>query len=241
MTDTDFQHSSLPVEKQHRIRDMRSSGKLSNEQLRRIGIIHSSMDDTALLNVYRDLRSKLMRVARDSNFVCMVTAIAPDDTADRLTVNLGAAIAFDAFRSAVVIDCDTNANVLDELTIEQDRVGLTEFIEKDMDDVSVLINESGIDRLRVVHCGDASHTRTETLESRKMKEVVSELKGRYNDRFVFINAPSMKLSSEVQILANVCDMVLFQVTSGLVTQQQITDAVELIGADKVAGIVFRDV
>lgn len=220
---------------------MRTSGKLTDEQLRQLGVIYSGTDDLPLLNNYRDLRSKLLRLSKGANFVCLVCALAPDDETGRLSVNLGTTIAFDQARSAIVIDCDTNANVIDDLTTDQDAIGLTEFIEQDMDDLAMLIGESGIDRLRIVACGEATHTRSEALESKKMKEVILELRERYSDRFIFINSPSMRLSSEVQTLANVSDMVLFQVTTGLITKQQLTEAVELIGAEKVAGIVLRDV
>jgi Mrp family chromosome partitioning ATPase len=70
-----------------------------------------------------------------------------------------------------------------------------------------------------------------------MREIVTELKKRYPDRYIFINAPSMKLSSEVQVLANVSDQVVFQLDSGTVDEQQVTEAVEMIGPEKVAGVV----
>jgi hypothetical protein len=47
----------------------------------------------------------------------------------------------------------------------------------------------------------------------------------------------MKLSSEVQVLANVSDQVVFQLDSGTVDEQQVTEAVEMIGPEKVAGVV----
>ena len=240
MTDTDSHHSTFPIEKPHRPRDMRSTARLPDLRLSQLGVIYPGMHDVALLNIYRDLRNKLMRLSKSRNFVCLVSALAPKDETSLLSINLGAVIAFDSSRSAIVIDCDTNSNVVDELVVSQDGVGLTEFVEEGMDDVSMLINETGIDRLRVVSCGQVTQTRTEALESTKMKEVIIELRERYPDRYLFINAPSMKLSSEVQVLANLSDMVLFQLVSGLVTEQQVTAAIELVGADKVAGIVLRE-
>ena len=70
-----------------------------------------------------------------------------------------------------------------------------------------------------------------------MREIVTELKKRYPDRYIFINAPSMRLSSEVQVLANVSDHVVFQLDSGTVDELQVTEAVEMIGPKKVAGVV----
>ncbi len=49
----------------------------------------------------------------------------------------------------------------------------------------------------------------------------------------------MSLSSEVLILSNISDMVIFEVLSSSVSKAQITDAIEMIGQDKIAGIVFQ--
>ena len=77
--------------------------------------------------------------------------------------------------------------------------GLIDFIENDLDDISILIQESGIERLRIIPAGNVIETSTESLESIRMREIVTELKKRYPDRYIFINAPSMRLSSEVQV------------------------------------------
>ncbi|MCB1691868.1 MAG: hypothetical protein KDI19_03835 [Pseudomonadales bacterium] len=240
MTDSDSQSRELMGPLAHRIRDMRTTSRLSDERLNELGIIYPGMDNVEVLNIYRDLRNKLLRLSNYENFVCLVSAIAPDDDTALLSLNLGAVFAFDRSRSSIVIDCDAGHSLLDELTEESDGEGLVDFIEDDADDISLLINESGIDRLRIVPSGSLTETRTETLESARMRQIVLELKVRYPDRYLFINAPSMKLSSEVLVLANVCDMVIFQLSSGLVSQAQVTDAVELIGTTKVAGIVMRE-
>jgi len=176
-------HTTLPVKRLHRTRHMNSSGRVPNERLHELGIIYSAMEDSKLLNAYRDLRGKLLRLSNGQNFVCLVCALAPSDESSLLATNLASVIAFDASRSSIVVDCDTQYNVLDDLISGLNPVGLTEFIEHDMDDVASLINDSGIDRMRIIACGEVAHTRTETLESLKMREVILELKGRLRRSF----------------------------------------------------------
>ena len=48
-----------------------------------------------------------------------------------------------------------------------------------------------------------------------------------------------KLSSEVQILSNVSDMVLFELCSGAVSETEVTEGIEMIGSEKVAGLIFK--
>ena len=49
----------------------------------------------------------------------------------------------------------------------------------------------------------------------------------------------MQLSSEVQILANVCDLVLLELFAGTTSAAKVTESIEMIGAEKVAGIILR--
>jgi len=152
-------------------------------------------------------------------------------------MNLAAVFAFDKSRSSIVIECDANHSLIEKLSTQESDNGLIDFIENDLDDISILIQESGIERLRIVPAGNVIETSTESLESTRMREIVTELKKRYPDRYIFINAPSMRLSSEVQVLANVSDHVVFQLDTGTVDEQQVTEAVEMIGPKKVAGVV----
>ena len=71
-----------------------------------------------------------------------------------------------------------------------------------------------------------------------MLGLVRELKSRYPDRYVFINAPNISSSSEVQVLNHICDRVVFQVPYDRVAGGMIADAIEVVGEDKVAGVVF---
>jgi Mrp family chromosome partitioning ATPase len=214
--------------------------QLSHARMNELGVIHTGMSDQKLLNSFRDIRNKLLRLSDYENFVCLVTSLHSGDETGLLSLNLATVFAFDKSRSALVVDCSAGSNILDHVIGDSEYVGLIDFIEADFDDTSVLLNEVGVDRVRVIANGKLANTRTEILESTRMRELILELKGRYPDRFIFINAPNLSISSEVQVLANISDMVLLEVSAGTVSQAQIKEAVEMIGADKVAGVLFRE-
>ena len=227
---------SEPI-RQHAIRDMQTSAHVSDEKKEELGIIFPGMRDHHILNIYRDLRNKLLRISDYQNFVCVLSSLSPDGDTAKLSMNLAAVFAFDKSRSSIVIECDANHSLVEKLSTQDIDNGLIDFIENDLDDISILIQESGIERLRIVPAGNVIETSTESFESIRMREIVTELKKRYPDRYIFINAPSMRLSSEVQVLANVSDHVVFQLDSGTVDELQVTEAVEMIGPKKVAGVV----
>jgi protein-tyrosine kinase len=198
------------------------------------------MKNRDLLNVYRDLRNKLLQFTDHQNFVCVVSAMADNDDTGLLAMNLAAVFAFERSRSVLIVDCDTEWSILDEICADEDEIGLIDFIEGDMEDISRLIHESGINRVQILPSGNPSDTRTEAFESERMREIILELKKQYSDRYIVINAPSMRLSSEVQILANLSDMLIFEVRSGSVLKEKITDSIEMIGLEKVAGVILRE-
>lgn len=219
---------------------MHISSRLDDKQLDELGIIHTGMSNEKLLNSFRDIRNKLLRMSDYNNFVCLVTAVSENDDTALLTLNLATVFAFDKARSALVIDCSPEPNLIDKMIDADDCIGLIDFIEADFDDTSSLLNNIGIDRVRVIPNGVVTNTRTEILESTRMRELIIELKCRYDDRFIFVNAPNLALSSEVQVLANISDMVVFEITAGTVSKDEISEAVEMIGPEKVAGILFRE-
>jgi protein-tyrosine kinase len=224
----------------HRIRDMHSTEKLSRNELAELGIIHPGMTDQSLLNCYRDIRNKLLGLSDYKNFVCLVTSISPFEETSLLSLNLASVFALDKSRSALVVDCSADRNVIDSLISVEETIGLIDFIELDYDDMSSLLYECSLDRVRLIPAGRLTETRTETLESTRMREIIIELKQRYADRFIFINAPNMTTSSEVHVLSNISDMVLFELSPGTVTSTQVTEAIEMIGPEKVAGVLFRE-
>jgi protein-tyrosine kinase len=234
------QLTSAERDKKHRIKDMGASEKITEAEMDEMGLIHPGMENQSILNSYREIRNKLLKLSDYRNFVCLVTSLNAKDETSLQALNLAAVFAFDKARSALVVDCTTSDNVIDSILAVDEALGLIDFIESDYDDLSALVYECRLDRIRIIPAGNRSETRTETLESTRMREIIIELKNRYPDRFIFINAPSMVLSSEVQVLSNVSDMVIFEMTPGTVTADQVKDAVEMIGAEKVAGILFQE-
>ncbi len=96
------------------------------------------------------------------------------------------------------------------------------------------VKHSGVYRFLVeIVCAECNR-----FESSYMMDLVRELKLRYPDRFIFINAPNISASSEIQVLTNICDWIVFEVPYDRVSSGGIADALEVVGQDKVAGVVF---
>ena len=72
-----------------------------------------------------------------------------------------------------------------------------------------------------------------------MKELFDELKTRYKDRYIIIDTAPSHSVSEVNILANYVDAIIFVVMTGKAPREIVKKCIENIGKDKVIGIVFN--
>ncbi|KZZ53142.1 hypothetical protein A3761_18035 [Oleiphilus sp. HI0123] len=95
-------------------------------------------------------------------------------------------------------------------------------------------------RLRVVPIGDNSEGAAEYFSSDKMQRFVDEIRSRYSDRYIFIDAPPVTESSEARILTEIADMVVLVVPHGRATAEQVEAAISVIGKDKLAGLVYNN-
>ena len=73
-----------------------------------------------------------------------------------------------------------------------------------------------------------------------MNMFVQELKTRYSDRYIVLDGPSVgEYSADVRVISSLCDFVVLVVPFGKATDAQVKSAIEKIGKDKIAGVVFN--
>jgi Mrp family chromosome partitioning ATPase len=73
-----------------------------------------------------------------------------------------------------------------------------------------------------------------------MRDLITELKSRYPDRCIVLNAPPFRESTEARILERFADQIIFGVPFGDVTAEAIEDAVDTLGSEKFSGLVFQE-
>lgn len=94
--------------------------------------------------------------------------------------------------------------------------------------------------MRVVPVGNNREGGTEKLNSPRMRDFFAEIKNRYADRYVIVDAPSAAdYDAEIRILAELCDFVVLVVPYGKVTESQLNASIDKIGVNRLAGIVYN--
>ena len=222
------------------IRKMAEITPLSAAELEDQKIVFPGMANTAVLNTFREIRTKLVQKADKNNFVLMVTPVCHDGGGSFIALNMAAVFALDQTKTALLIDCNLYKPTANRLLGVEPDFGLTDYLVNPDLDVDDIIYASGIDRLRVIPVGSHIEGGAEYFTSERMHEFVQSVKKRYPDRFIIIDAPPVGLSAEGQILAELSDYLVLVVPYGKVTDQQIVSAVNSAGKEKVSGVIFNN-
>lgn len=227
-------------ESREHIRRMADIGNLTYSELEDLRVVHPGMRSIDVLNAFRELRTKIYQLAADKeNFVLMVTSITPGGGSTFVTTNLGAAIALDESKTAIIVDCNVYDPSLHRILPIEPDFGLVDYLENITLEVKDIIYSTGVRRLRLIPSGSHRLPGMEFFTSSRMRRFVDELRSRYRDRHVVIDAPPIGGSADARILAELCDYVLIVVPFGRATQAQIQSAVQAINPSKLAGVVFN--
>lgn len=219
---------------------MRRTELRAPDELETNRIIHSGMLESETVRAFRDIRTKILQRTGGRNAVVMVTAVTQHAGSTFVALNLGAAFAFDASKTALLVDCNLSNPTLQGLVGNGPVAGLTDYLENARMDLAEVLQPIGIERMRVIPAGTLHNTPAEYFTSRRIKRLFDEIRHRYLDRFVILDAPSMADSADARILLDLCDYVLLVVPYGAATSAQIDEAMKAINSDKLLGVVFND-
>ena len=212
----------------------------SRDQLREKKIIYPGMPDKEVMDAYRELRIQLRSRHGEGNFAVMFSSLGPASNSLATAYNLAAAFALDSHTSALLVDCDPYNHDLQNLVSVPLHAGATDYVADRSLSIKDILYPSGVARLSVVPAGTQASSAVELFASVRMRELISELKSRYPDRCIVINAPAFRDNTEARILERFADQVVFGVPFGQVTGEEIADAVGLLETDKFAGLVFQE-
>jgi len=168
----------------------------------------------------------------------LVTSALPGEGKTFVAANLAVSLAQGINEHALLIDSDFRRPRVHNMFGYTNQEGLQEYLtgKKELSD---LLIRTKIDKLSLLTAGTRAPNPGELLSSTMMKELFDEFKARYHDRYIIIDAAPSHVVSEVNILANYVDCVIFVVMTGRSPRERIHECIENLGKDKVIGIVFN--
>ncbi len=217
---------------------MKISHLMTKENLNKNKIVYPDYKSSELVNSFRELRTTI--IAKNNNNVVMVTSIGANSGVSFFSRNLASAIAFDMAKTAILVDCSGKTNSTNEIFSLDSKLGLSDFIWNKEVKAEEVVHESGLKRFRILPFGQSGSDSDEIFSHPRFHSLIAEIKNRYSDRYIIIDAPPILKSADARILMEVCDQVLMVVPYGRDTIQGIESAARVIGSEKLAGVVFNE-
>lgn len=213
---------------------------LGASDLAQRGIIQPQQGDDPAVQVFRDLRTKIIQQSKGQNAVILVASVSKGCGSSFIAKNLGAAFAFDMGKTALLIDCNLTNPSVHKLLANSSVPGLTEYFENQDLDVKEIIHPVGIARFRVITAGTRREILEEHFTSEKMKRLMETVRRRYQERFIIMDGPPMSKIADIRILSELADYVLVVARYARSTNTQIARCLDAIGEKKQLGIVFNE-
>jgi protein-tyrosine kinase len=223
-----------------RISRMREPRLLSVDDLEQKRIIHPSHPHRKVIERFRDLRTNLLQISKGKNFTLVVSSAVNNGGASFVAINLAAAFAFDSSKTALLVDCNLRYPTLHHAFDMIPDLGVTDFLDDPIMDVGSIIYPTGIKRLRFIPAGKRKEATADYFTSYRMKQVMSSVRERYPDRFIFLDTPSINEFPDAGILAELADYTLIVAPHAKVTEGKVVEACARVAKDKLLGVVINN-
>ncbi len=223
--------------------NMEEAKLFTDRQLEMLGIVHPRSKNRTLVDAMRQLRTKLYSLSSQQNFSVLVSSVVPQGGGSFVGLNLAATIAFDKAKTSLLVDANLHDPVIHKLLKligRDDSHGLLEYLEHPEIGVEHIVSPSGIPRMRVIPMGQYDEVSAEHFTSARYKQLMVDIKDRYDNRYVVVDGPAMSTSADARILSDICDYTVLVVPYGGVTPGLLDSIVDEIDEQKLAGVVIND-
>ena len=216
------------------------TGALSSAELAQRGIIDQAQAEHPVVAVFRELRTRVTQQAAGRNCVILVSAVHRGGGASFVAQNLGAAFAFDARKTALLIDCNLRNPSVHSTWPNGSRLGLTDYLSDPDVELSDIIHPVGIPRYRMIGAGVQCDSSSEYFASPRMAEMLDTMRERYLDRYIILDGPPMSETADVRLLSGIADYVVLVARYARTWLRQIDASIGAVDDKKLLGIVFND-
>lgn len=214
---------------------------LTPAQMQDRSIISPSSMGHPVVDAFREVRTRLLAAANDTNIVTLVAPVSRGSGGSFVARNLAAAFALDEAKSAVLVDCDLyRPTQHTTMRIDPFKGGLVNFLEDPATFIADMLYETGIPRLRLIPAGSLPTRNIEYFSSFRMRLLVDSLRSRYPDRYLVLDSPPVRGAPDARILAEIADVVVLVAGYGRDSPDDIARAAANFDPSRFAGVVFNE-
>lgn len=190
---------------------------------------------------FKSLRTKLLFPEKGSPArSLMITSSVPGEGKTFVAVNLAVSIAQNINEHVLLVDCDIRRPGAHKYFGFGHVPGLAEYLGERIPNIAdVMIRPPGISKLTILPGGNPPHNPSELLSSKKMADLLDEIKQRYDDRYIIIDSPPPEFAPETSAIARKVDGILLVVKCAGPSQDLVEAAINSVGKEKIRGVFFN--
>ena len=189
--------------------------------------------------IFKILRTNILFPEKgDPPRTIMITSAVPGEGKSFVAANLAVNIAQGIEEHVLLMDCDMRRAKIHSMFGLRDVPGLSEYLSDHKEMADVLI-KTPLKKLMLLPGGKPPHNPAELLSSRKMAELLEEVKTRYKDRYVIIDSPPPQLTAEASAISRRVDGILLVVRANKTPRELVAKVIESMGRDKMLGVVMN--
>jgi len=185
------------------------------------------------------LRTQVLSKMEENGWKTLaITSPTPECGKTVVSLNLAMSIAKQTDKTALVVDFDLKKpKVSDYMGLKMEK-GLLDYLEKDTEIKDILVNPS-FPRLVLLPNRVPIRNSTETLTSRKVKNLVLDLKDRYEERIIIFDLPPLMAGDDAIAFMPQVDCVLLVVASNQTKPVEIKEARRQLQSANLLGVVLN--
>ena len=211
---------------------------LDPEVLRNNRVIMGLYNDPRA-DIFRVLRTNILRQLRENtwnSFAITSSTLGAGKTF--ISVNLAIAIAMEGNQSVLIVDADLKRPAVGQYLGLRYEFGLIDCLKSDVSLEDTLINP-GIDRMVVLPGKDCRNNSSEWISSRKMANLIKEIKSRYESRIIIFDLPPLFVADDALLFMPYVDAALLVVEDGKNTPNELQHSMHILEQTNLLGLILN--
>ena len=212
--------------------------KLRAEHLEQNRIVAFDKNDPKSM-IFDVLRTHVLQKMEENGWGTLaITSPTPEAGKTVVAINLAMSIAQQTNKTAMLVDFDLRRPKIGAYLGIPKEKSLNDLLDGKAELPDVLVNPD-MPRLVVLPTNTPVRNSSETLSSKKIADLIKELRERYESRIVIFDLPPMLVTDDAIALLPQIDCVLMVVANGMSTRLKLDDSLRHLPAAKLIGTILN--
>jgi len=202
--------------------------------------ILSAMEHSNYADAFKILSTQVIQRMEEHQWSSLaVTSVAGDEGKTTTSINLGISIAKEVEYTVLLVDANLRKPELHKYFGIEPELGLSDYLQSDIDLADILIKPGDIDHLVMLPGGTPIMNSTEMLGSPKMCSLAQELKERYPKRIIIFDLPPVLSTADTLSFVPCIDCALIVVEDDTTKETELKQTIDMLSVTNIIGTVLN--